>query len=297
VPGLVQSLRMLGEILLGLGRRAEALPHLQEAIVLFAQLKDRDGETAVWIRLAGAHELDGNHADAMAAWAKARALRHQSGDAAGELEALEGLARATRRHISDPALAMGYYREAFDLAVALADARAQGRIGNTIGILDWSRGNYGEALAHYGRALEVFRALGDDAGVGLMLNSLGATLKALHRLQEAQEHVREALAIHRRSNQAQLEGHALALLGEIALELDDTTEAVACLEASLAIRQRLADARGEGWMFHLLARAHAAGNRPERARESVARAERAAAANADRELLAACQRLRQSSGL
>jgi len=46
VPGLVQSLRMLGEILLGLGRRAEALPHLQEAIGLFAQLKDREGEAA-----------------------------------------------------------------------------------------------------------------------------------------------------------------------------------------------------------------------------------------------------------
>jgi tetratricopeptide (TPR) repeat protein len=231
----------------------------------------------------------------MAAWAKARALRQQSGDAAGELEALEGLARATRRHIAEPALAMGYYREALELAVALGDARAQGRIRNTLGILEWSRGNYGEALVHYGRALEVFRGLADDAGVGLMLNSLGATLKALHRLQEAQAHLREALPILRRSNQAQLEGHALALLGEIALELDDATEAVACLEASLAIRQRLGDVRGEGWMFHLLARAHVAGNRPERARESVARAERAA--NGDGELLAACQRLRQSSGL
>ncbi len=297
VPGLVQSLRMLGGILLGLGQRAEALPHLQEAIVLFAQLKDRDGEAEVWARLAAAHELEGSHAEAMAAWAKARALRHQSADSVGELEVLEGLARATRRHLADPALAIGYYREALELAVALADARAEGRIRNILGILEWSRGEYGEALAHYGRALEIFRALADDAGVGLMLNSLGATLKALHRLQEAREHLREALAVHRRVNQAQLEGHALALLGEIALELDESIDAVACLEASLAIRQRLGDRRGEGWMFHLLTRAHTAGNRPERARESVARAELAAAASADGELLAACQRLRRSSGL
>src|SRR5207253_2663225 len=155
--------------------------------------------------------------------------------------------------------------------------------------------------------------LGDDAGVGLMLNSLGATLKALHRLQEAQGHLREALPILRRSNQAQghlrealpilrrsnqaqLEGHALALLGEISLELDHSTEAVACLEASLAFRQRLADARGEGWMFHSW-RARTSRAIGWSGRASRWRAERTAAANADGELLAACQWLRQSSEL
>ena len=38
--GLVQSLRMLGNALLGLARYDEALPYLQEAAQLFAQLED-----------------------------------------------------------------------------------------------------------------------------------------------------------------------------------------------------------------------------------------------------------------
>ena len=297
VPGLVQALRILGEVLLGIGRRAEALAPLQEAIALFAQLKDRAGEAAVWCRIAAVHEGEGRDAEAMTAWAKARALRQLAGDGVGELEALEGLGRATRRHLAEPTLALGYHRDALELAVSLGDARAEGRIRNVIGILEWSRGAYGEALVQYERALEVFRALGDDAGVGLMLNSLGATLKAMHRLQEARGHLREALAIHRRTEQPTLEGHALALLGEIAIEADEPSEALECLEASLAIRRRTGDARGGVGTLQLLARAQIEGGHPDRARESITLAERVALVCKDDELRAACVQLRATSGL
>ena len=297
VPGLVQSLRMLGEVLLGLGRRADALPHLEEAVVLFAQLKDRAGEADLWTRLAAAHEEDDAQSDAMAAWAKARALRQQLGDAAGEIESLEGLGRATRRHIGEPSLALSYYREAATLAAASGEARIEGRLRNTIGIIEWSRGAYRPALAEYERAATIFRTLGDDASLGLMLNSVGATLKAMSRFPEAGDRLREALGVHRRAGQPRLEGHALALLGEIALALDESEEASSLLEASLAIRRQLGDLRGEGWMLQLLGRAFVARDRPDRARESLAQAERSAMTSGDNELLAACQELRRTSGL
>ncbi|HEX2780088.1 MAG TPA: tetratricopeptide repeat protein, partial [Gemmatimonadaceae bacterium] len=111
------------------------------------------------------------------------------------------------------------------------------------------------------------------------------------------DRLRDALVVHRRTGDRRLEGHALALLGEIALDLDEWNDALSYLEASLGIRRALGDVRGEGWMLHLLARAHVARDRPDRAREAVALAERAAAACADAELLAACQQLRRSSGL
>ena len=130
-----------------------------------------------------------------------------------------------------------------------------------------------------------------------MLNSLGATLQASGRFHDARERLQEALAVHRRTGRRQLAGHALALLGEIALELDESADALGCLEAALAIRRELGDVRGEGWMLHLLARTHAARNRPDRARESATLAARAAAACNDAELQAACESLRRTSGL
>ena len=50
--GLAQSLRTLGEVLFGLGMGDEALPCLQEAARLFAQLEDPAAEAAMWSRAA-----------------------------------------------------------------------------------------------------------------------------------------------------------------------------------------------------------------------------------------------------
>ncbi len=297
VPGLVQSLRMLGEVLIGLGRRREALPHLREAAALFAQLKDADGEAAVWARLAGACEAEGQDAEAMAAWGQARSIRQRTGDAAGELQALEGLGRTARRHLPEASLAIGHFREAAELAASTGQAQAEGRLRNTLGILAWTRGEHAGALAEYERALAVFRAAGDEAGVGLALNSLGATLRALDRRGQARERLEQALAHHRQAGLARLEGHALALLGEIALELDEPAEARARLEASLAIRRRTGDRRGEGWMLCLLARAHAAEGRRERARRLAAAAAGLASEAGDVELQAACRALPRALGL
>ena len=297
VPGFAQSLRMLGEVLLGLGRRADAIPHLQEAIGLFAQLKDRDGEARAWCRVASAFEQQGDETDAIAAWAKARALRRQSGDVAGEMEALEGLGRTTRQHLSEPSIALGYYKEAADLARTLMDAQTEGKLRNTIGILEWGRGEYREALSQYERALVIFRELHDEPALGLIVNSIGATLMKLNRPEAAREYLHEGLEIHRRARQPRLEGHALTLLGEIALGFDESREALSCFQSSLAIRRAIGDQRGEGWAHHHIARAQIARDRPDQAREALTLAERAGAACDDGELLASCRQLHRSAGL
>ena len=58
--GLAQSLRTLGEVLFGLGMHDEALPYLQEAAALFAQLEDPAAEAEMWSRTAAI--LDGRAA-------------------------------------------------------------------------------------------------------------------------------------------------------------------------------------------------------------------------------------------
>ncbi|MGH7632305.1 MAG: AAA family ATPase, partial [Gemmatimonadaceae bacterium] len=116
VPGLAQSLSMLGTLLLGLGRNAEARGHLEEAAQLFAQLKDRQAEARLWTDVARVDELAHHDANALACWSRARALRRELRDRAGELVAVEGLARVTRRHVSEPSFALSYYVEAVALA-------------------------------------------------------------------------------------------------------------------------------------------------------------------------------------
>ena len=294
-PGLSQSLRMLGEVLLALGRSGEALPLLEEAATLFAQLKSIDTEAVLWAEMAQAHERDGRKPEALAAWARARTLSRQHGDARGELVAVEGLARVTRAHVSEPSLALGYYEMAVALAIALGDPAAEGRLRNIIGILEWERRDYAAALTQYEAALTRFRECGRAEGVGLALNSIGATLRTLGRHDEARASLCEALAHNRRERLPVLLGHALALLGALDLDAGDVGRARARFEESLAIRDETGDARGAGWMRYELARVALADGARDRARELLATAPQGAPT--DPELGEACDRLRRISGL
>ena len=290
--GLSQSLRIFGGVLHGLGRHGEALPYLQEAAELFAQLEDRDTEALMWSRMASAHEEAENYSEALAAWGRARTLHQQTGKDAGELEALEGIARVTRRHVAEPSLALGYYREALDLAQALENRTAEGRLRNTMGILQWHRNEYEKALAHYERALALFQDLGDRIHEGLMLNSLGVTLKKLGRQGEAAARLEAAIALNRQTEQPLLEGHGLAALAEIRSERGEAEQALHLYERSLDLRRAVGDQKGEGWMLYHLARVHASEGELARTRECATEAATIARACEADDLLEACRQLR-----
>ena len=169
----------------------------------------------MWSRVATAYERSEDYAEAMAAWEKARALRKQDNHAEGALEALEGMARMTRKQGGEPALAVSYYQEALVLAEQLGNHARQGNLHNSIGIVHWQQGVYEQAVLHYEQALRLFVDLDDQIHAGLMLNSLGVTLTKMGRHEEASQRLDEAVTLHRQTGQRQLEGHALAAWGDV----------------------------------------------------------------------------------
>ena len=59
--GFAQAQRALGEVLIGLKRWSEALPHLLEAAETFRQLRDTESETALRQAAARAYEAEGSN--------------------------------------------------------------------------------------------------------------------------------------------------------------------------------------------------------------------------------------------
>ena len=297
VPGLSLSLRMLGEVLATLGRRDEALPLLEEAAGLFAQLGNRTSEAEVWENVATVHEAEHRDPAALSAWARARALRRELRDVPGELTAAEGLGRVTRRHLSEPALAIPHYQDAASMAAALDERRTEGRLRNVIGILEYQRKSYAAALEQYQLAAAAFQACDDADGVGLALNSIAATLRSMGRHADARASLARALEHNERTARAELLGHTLGMLGTAEMEAGAPARAIPYLERSLAIRVEHGDTRGEGWMCYELSRAAAAGAMPDRARAMLDTSTRAAKACGDAELSDACDRFRRTAGL
>ncbi|HEX2443934.1 MAG TPA: tetratricopeptide repeat protein [Vicinamibacterales bacterium] len=221
--GLVQSLRMIGNALLGLARYEEALPYLREAAQLFAQLDDPAAEAEMWTGVARILERRSPEG-AADAWNVVLSLHRRRGDARGELDAREGVARALRS--SGHGQAIAAFESTLALALTIGDHAREAAIRNVLGILEWERAQYGSALNHYEAALAVVRGQGRLGDEAVVLNSLGACLTKLGRHDEARTVLEESLAISRQIGLRPIEAHALAALGRMSLSAREPGRAI-----------------------------------------------------------------------
>ncbi len=251
---LAQSQRILGEVLVGLGRSSEALPHLLEAAETFGQLRDRDAEAAMWEAAARAHEVGKQTKEARAAWDRVRVLSERHHNDGPAMRAIEALARLSRDE--DPEQARRHYAKAIDLARRNGDRAGEASLRNSLAILHWRRGELEPALACYREALGIYKDREDWVHAGLILNSLGVTLRGLGRVDEALAHLTEALEVNRMTGERLLEAQSLAVLGELAHEAARYEEAIERFEESLLIRREVKDRIGMGWMMYRIGRSH-----------------------------------------
>jgi tetratricopeptide (TPR) repeat protein len=250
--GLVQALRALGEVLCGVGRDTEAVPCFEEAAALFAQLEDRASQAEMRTRRATLLERT-DTAAAKTAWDEVRALRARMGDRRGELEALEGIARTARQRCTTAAEAIPYVEAALTLACTLGERGREVVLLNTLGILEWERGDYPQALRHYEQSLALARDLGKRASEGLALNSIAVTLARLNRHEEARTVLEESIRLNRETGEQLLEAHALAALGDVWCAVPRFAAARECYEQSLGLRRVLGDRTGEAHLLQRLA--------------------------------------------
>jgi tetratricopeptide (TPR) repeat protein len=283
--GLVQSLRMLGNVLLGLARYEEALPCLQEAAELFAQLEDHSSESEMRSGIARILERTSPQSAAQA-WNAVLALQRAWGNSTGQLQAREGLARATRA--SGPDKAIPAFESARALAATIGEHAREFAIRNTLGILEWERGGYAAALRHYEAALALVRPDGSPGQEAAILNSLGVSLTKLGRPEEARTVLEQSLVLSRETGERQCEAHALAALGQVSVNTHDLNAAADWFEQSRLVRHAIGDRAGAGWMHLRLAEVRNRSGDIAGALDSANAAAAAAADTGDELLATAC---------
>jgi serine/threonine protein kinase/tetratricopeptide (TPR) repeat protein len=251
--GLAQSLRTLGEVLFELGRHGDALPYLVEAAQLFAQLEDAVAEANMWRYAAMARERTGLSAESRDAWKRVQPLCRQVGDSRGLLNAMEGVARTTRQIDGASDASVAAFEAALDMASTLGEWRRALACRNTLGILEWERQRFPDALMHYEAALLLAREQGDPVEEGVILNSVGVTLSKLNRPEDARTVLEESAALNRDTGQRLLEAHALAALGHVSRALGRLDRAVEQFTRSMELRREAGDRVGEAWMWRRIA--------------------------------------------
>jgi tetratricopeptide (TPR) repeat protein/class 3 adenylate cyclase len=286
--GLAQALHAGATLLLGLGEVDQAIDYLTEAAPIFGQLEDHESQLAVTAQLGKLYDQTSRPGDAMAAWASARQWARDLGDLDQEVAAIEGLAGATRKQVTDPLAAVPYYEEALGKARELGDQKVIGRLLNTLGVIAWDRGSYRQAADYYERSLTALREAGESEGVGLALASLGATWAKLGEAARARYHVLEAVDTSRDGRHRKVAGYALALLGDLELDAGQLDAAEAAFRESLELRRALRDERGEGWMLFKLSQVENRRGALDRVRDLASQAYGIASRVGDQALLEAC---------
>ena len=260
--GLAQSLRTLGEVLFELGRHGDALPYLVEAAQLFAQLEDAVAEANMWRYAAQARERTGRPVESRDAWKRVQPLCRQVGDSRGLLNAMEGVARTTRQIDGATDATVAAFEAALDMASTLGEWGRALACRNTLGILEWERQRYADALTHYEGALLLAREQGDPIEEGVILNSVGVTLTKLNRPEDARTVLEESAALNRDTGQHLLEAHALAALGHVSRALGRLDRAAEQFTQSLELRRDAGDRVGEAWMWRRIAETQTALGNP-----------------------------------
>jgi class 3 adenylate cyclase/tetratricopeptide (TPR) repeat protein len=252
--GLSHALRAAGELLLSLDKPRQALDHLLESTEVFAELKDKQSEAEVWEKIGDIYKekLD-EHEEAVGAWKRTKELQIMLNDYSSAIETIERMAQLARQQLGESALALRYFHDALDIAVKIGNRKREGKLLNTIGIIEWHQKEYAEALKHYEKAFDIYHELKDPAHEGLMLNSIGITLHKLGHYEEALDRLRKAVEMNRQAEEQLLEGHGLAAMGDIYHDLGEHEQAIYHYQASFEIRQKIGDHKGQGWMLHSLA--------------------------------------------
>ena len=206
--GSAHACRSLGEVLVGLGRDAEAVPYLQEAASLFQQLEDHDNETLMWRRLAAAYA---------------------------------GMAGSARTQAGDGAAITVLYEHGVAAAVRASDVERELELRNAFGIWLWEQRAFDLAVSQFEGGLRLCLQKGDRVHEGLMRNSLGASLLRLNRLDEATVMLQQAITANRDTGERQLLVHSLFTMTRVFLAQGNVVEADATCARALTVADGLSD--------------------------------------------------------
>ena len=290
--GLSHALRAVGELLLTLNKPRQALDHLLESTEVFAELKDKQSEAEIWEKIGNIYEENLDEYDrAIGAWKRTKELQIILNDYSSAIETLERMAQLARQQLRDSPLALRYFHDALDIAVKICNRKRQGKLLNSIGIIEWHQEAYAEALKHYEKAFDIYHELKDPAHEGLMLNSIGITLHKLGHYEEALDRLRKAVEMNRQAKEQLLEGHGLAAIGDIYHDLGEHEQAIYNYQASLEIRQKIGDHKGQGWMLHSLALVYSDQDLYDKAGDYLTQAQTIAEECDDMELHRACNHI------
>ncbi len=245
------ALLRISDALYYLGRRAETLPPMEQALALYQAAADTAGIGRTFYSLAYYFErTDPERMFTLLSEGKKYASAVQDKRLLMNIANAAGVARWNQGNYDAATI---HFEESIALARERRDDAALASANQNLGLIDYHRGDGRKALEHYRQALSALEKTGNSHGVAVVLGNMGNAYLALGDPESGRECYDRALFIDRENDyqrgiSTMLENLAGVnfLLGRVDLARDQFTEALAISERSGDIRTQVFTRLGLG---------------------------------------------------
>lgn len=236
----------LGSAYRDLGQVKTGMKHYRQALKIYRDLGDVEGEGITLGRLGIAHRVLGQASLAIEHLEQALTISRQVGDNRTEGINLANLGIAYRG-MGQTQKAIDYLNQALEIARKRGDPRGEAiNLGN-IGDIYRDQNQLDDAIRTYDQALKLARDMGDRRGEGINLGRLGDAYRGLSQFEQAVPNLDQALTIARETGDKRGEAINLGRLGDVYRDLGQLAQAIVFHERALGISRQMDDRRGEGY--------------------------------------------------
>lgn len=242
------------------GQREAAIQSWQQALTIYRELRDYQGEADALIYLGKAHRSLGKLTQAIEYYQQHLELARKLDDLWGEGAALGNLG-LVYYDLGEYATAIEFHQKSLEIGQKIGDSQIEANALANLGIAHRILGDYVEAIDYFKKALVITQELNNPHNTGIILGFLANAYAAIGYYDQALEYQEQSLNIARKTENRQGEGTALANLGATYADLGKYDNAIERYLLSLDIAQEIGNQKLEGSTLANLGSAyHAIGN-------------------------------------
>lgn len=228
-----------------IGQYKAAQPFFQQALVIYREIGNRQGEALTVNYLAIVERAQGKYRQALNYYNQALNIFRQLSDRTNEGTALNNIGKVYEGLGQYPQ-ALEFYQQALAIRQQVSDRSGEAFTLTDLGFINMSLGQYPQALDFLQQSLKIFREIGAQRQEALTLNSIGFYYRTIDEYPKALEYYQQAFTIFKKLGVRRGEGASLNNIGDFRRYQGEYSQAQELFAQALAIFKEVGDRVGEG---------------------------------------------------
>ncbi|MDZ7952499.1 CHAT domain-containing protein [Nostoc sp. DedQUE09] len=253
--GESNSLNNLGSAYSSLGQYAKAIEFYQQSLAISRDIGDRNGQAGSLNNLGLAYNHLGQYAKAIEFFQQYLAISRDIGAHNGQVNSLRGLGNAYNK-LGQYAKAIEFYQQSLAISRDIGDHKGEANSLIGLGNAYNYLGQYAEDIDLFQKSLAIFRDIGDRNGQAISLTNLGLAYNNLGQYAKAIEFYQQSVAIFRDIGDRNNQARSMNNLGNSYKDLGQYAKAIEFYQQSLAIKRNIGDRNGQANSLNNLGNAY-----------------------------------------